>query len=151
MNRATPQYLDQAGIARMIPHQGPMCLLDTLESWTPSKIHCRAVSHSSRDNPLRTASGLLAPAAIEYAGQAMALHGALVAPSDSGPQPGYLASVRSVRLLEPGLDDVSGALHIRAERLAGDARSMSYHFEVSDDRGRVLVDGRATVVLNAPI
>ena len=49
------------------------------------------------------------------------------------------------------LDDVIGTLHVRAERLAGDARQVLYRFEVVDDGGRRLVDGRATVVLNTPL
>lgn len=148
---AVPATLDHAGIARRIPHQGRMCLLERLVSWSAQEIHCAAVSHARHDNPLRTASGLLSPCAIEYAAQAMALHGALLAPPEAGPTPGYLASVRNVRLAVPRLDGIAGALQVRAERLAGQARQVLYRFEVSDERGVLLVDGRATVVLDTPL
>ncbi|CAN5372267.1 phosphotransferase [soil metagenome] len=143
--------LDHAGIAARIPHAGSMCLLDSLQEWSATEVHCVATGHADSNNPLRTRSGLLAPAAIEYAAQAMALHGALVCASPDGPAPGYLASVRKVRMLAARLDDIDGALHVRAERLAGDAKLVSYNFAVSDARGKVLVDGRATVVLNDPL
>ena len=69
--------LDRAGIAARIPHAGSMCLLHALLDWSATTIACSAVSHRDADNPLRDAHGLPAAAAIEYAAQAMALHGAL--------------------------------------------------------------------------
>lgn len=144
-----PAMLDRAGIAERIPHRDRMCLLDRLVAWTTDGIHCASGTHREADNPLRSAGGLLAPCAIEYAAQAMALHGALVAPPEDAPTPGYLASVRQVRLAVATLHDVPGDLQVRATRLAGDARQILYQFSVSDDAGRTLAEGRATVVLNA--
>ncbi len=146
-----PATLDHAGIAARIPHQGAMCLIDRLESWTPLTIHCSAQSHRDPANPLRVAAMLPAPCAIEYAAQAMALHGGLVAPPGVVPAPGYLASVREVRFAGLRLDDVAGALQIRAERLAGDHRQLLYHFTVGDEQGATLAEGRAMVVLNTPV
>jgi predicted hotdog family 3-hydroxylacyl-ACP dehydratase len=70
-------------------------------------------------------SGLLAPVGIEYAAQAMALHGALNAKPGVDGRPGFLASARSVRLHVARLDDVAGALIVQVEhagrrRAAGD-------------------------------
>lgn len=144
----TPTTLDHAGIAQRIPHAGRMCLLDAMHGWTPTTIRCSARSHHDHDNPLRTAGGLLAPCAIEYAAQAMALHGALVAPAGAAPTPGYLASVRQVRLAVPQLHDLPGDLQVEAERLAGDERQILYAFRVSDAAGGAVAEGRATVVLN---
>ena len=149
-----PATLDRAGIAARIPHHGRMALLDALAGWSGDAIHCTATGQADPAHPLRTAGGLLAPCAIEYAAQAMALHGALVAEAAGGaavlPSPGFLASVRGVRMAVVRLDEVAGTLQVRAERLAGDARQVLYRFEVTDDGGRRLVDGRATVVLNTP-
>ena len=75
-----------------------MCLLDEMLHWDRERIACATDSHRVADNPLRSRSGLQAACAIEYAAQAMALHGALVAPAGAGPQAGYLASVRGVKL-----------------------------------------------------
>ncbi len=148
---AAPATLDRAGIALRIPHSGTMCLLDRLESWSPGEIHCVANNHTRADNPLRSASGLLAPAAIEYAAQAMALHGSLVAPPGTAPSPGYIASVRNVRFAALRLDIVAGDLQIRATRLAGGANEVMYAFSVRDLAGVALAEGRAAVVLDSPL
>ena len=144
-----PATLDHAGIAARIPHSGRMCLLDRLLSWSPTEIVCSATSHTASDHPLRAAAGLLAPVAIEYASQAMALHGTLCAAPGSPPTPGYLAAVRGVNLRVPRLDTAPGTLRISATRVAGDAGQALYTFAVRDQAGAVLVDGRATVILNA--
>lgn len=146
-----PQTLDRAGIARRIPHSGSMCLLERLESWDTEAIHCTTTTHAQADNPLRTDSGLLAPNAIEYAAQAMALHGGLLAAQGSAPSAGFLASARNVRLAVARLDDVPGALQVRATRLSGDERQILYAFTVAADDGRMLAEGRAVVVLNTPL
>jgi predicted hotdog family 3-hydroxylacyl-ACP dehydratase len=94
---------------------------------------------------------LLAPNAIEYAAQAMALHGGLLAAPGSTPSAGFLASARDVRLSVNRLDDIDGALQVRARRLSGDARQILYEFALQDDTGRMLAQGRAVVVLNTPL
>jgi predicted hotdog family 3-hydroxylacyl-ACP dehydratase len=146
-----PQRLDHAGIAARVPHAGSMCLLDRLLSWDATSIECRAISHRDAANPLRGHDGLLAVCAIEYAAQAMALHGGLSAPEGSAPRPGYIASVRSVQASVARLDDIDGELVVTAERLAGDASQVLYAFDVRDEAGRSLVTGRAAVVLNTPV
>ena len=57
--------------------------------------------------------------------------------------------LRSVRLRVARLDDVAGDIQIRAERLAGDTRQALYSFAVHTEAGALLVEGRATVILNA--
>ena len=146
-----PQMLDRAGIAQRIPHSGSMCLLERLESWDADAIHCTTTTHAQAGNPLRTESGLLAPNAIEYAAQAMALHGGLLAAEGSTPSAGFLASARNVKLAVARLDDVDGALQVRAKRLSGDDRQVLYEFTVKADDGRSLAEGRAVVVLNTPL
>jgi predicted hotdog family 3-hydroxylacyl-ACP dehydratase len=146
-----PATLDHAGIAARIPHAGTMCVLDRLLRWDEAEVVCSATSHQAGDNPMRTASGLLAPVLIEYAAQAMALHGGLLAPPGAGATPGYLASVRGVRFTVLRIDDIAGALQVRVQRLAGDDRQVMYAFEVHDDSARLLAEGRATVVLNTPL
>jgi predicted hotdog family 3-hydroxylacyl-ACP dehydratase len=143
-----PTTLDAAGIAARIPHSGRMCLLHQLLQWSADSIHCGAISHLDADNPLRSGSGLTAATGIEYAAQAMALHGVLSAAPGAAPQAGFLASVRGVRLWVPRLDEVPGALHISAQRLAGDASQAMYAFQLHNAAGDALVEGRATVILN---
>ena len=99
---------------------------------------------------MRTASGLLAPCAIEYAAQAMALQGALCAGAQAPPAHGMLAGVRGVRFAQARLDRVPGRLQVHATRLAGDARQLQYDFVVADEAGTVLAQGKATIVLAIP-
>jgi len=146
-----PQTLDRDGIAARIPHSGSMCLLERLERWDAESIHCSTRAHLLPDNPLRTAGGLLAPNAIEYAAQAMALHGGLLAAEGSAPSAGFLASARNVRFSVARLDEVAGPLQVQARRLSGDTNQILYEFAVHDSAGHVLAEGRAVVVLNTPL
>jgi predicted hotdog family 3-hydroxylacyl-ACP dehydratase len=147
----SPATLDHDGIAVRIPHQGRMCLLESLLDWSADEIRCRITNHADPDHPLRSAGGLLAPVAIEYAAQAMALHGALAAAPGSAPRPGFLASARQVRLHVPRLDEAPGPLTLQSVRLAGDGTQALYRFTLHDAERRLLVEGRAAVVLNTPL
>lgn len=147
----SPQTLDHAAIANRIPHSGTMCLLEALVAWDDHDIHCTTTTHSHPDNPLRTASGLLSPNLIEYAAQAMALHGGLLAAEGSEPSAGFLASARNVRFATERIDDIDGALHVHARRMSGDVNQILYEFDVKDAPGRTLAEGRAVVVLNTPL
>ncbi len=147
--------LTRDGIAALIPHSGTMCLLARLDAWSLQHIACAATNHRDADHPLRTRRGLLAPAAIEYAAQAMALHGALIGQAAGTPaSPGYLASARGVQLHVLRLDDLPAAavdeLRIEATRLAGDVRQILYAFTLRH-ADRLLAEGRAAVVLNTPL
>jgi predicted hotdog family 3-hydroxylacyl-ACP dehydratase len=139
---------DHAWIAAHIPHQGSMCLLDAVERWNAECIVCRAVSHGDPEHPLRAEGRLGAAAGIEYAAQAMAVHGALLAEASASPRSGYLTSVRSVDLRVSRLDLQLAPLTIVAERLSGDSNHILYQFSV--ESGEVcLLSGRATVMLDA--
>ena len=147
--------LDHAAIEALIPHSGPMCLLEAMLSCDASTIRCTTTRHTDPAHPLRSADGLLAPAAIEIASQAMALHGALNAPDapdvpkGGAPRAGFLASARHLRLHVARLDEAPGPLQVSATRLAGDARQALYRFELDDATGRRLAEGRAAVILDA--
>lgn len=141
--------LDHAWIASHIPHQGSMCLLDRVEAWDKEKIECRASSHRAAGNPLRAHGQLGIACGIEYAAQAMAVHGALLAPADSTkPRVGYLVSVRGVTMAVTRLDDIHTDLLITASCIMGSEHNILYQFSVGAD-DRLLLEGRAAVVLNA--
>jgi predicted hotdog family 3-hydroxylacyl-ACP dehydratase len=140
--------LDRRWIEAHIPHQGSMCLLEHVVSWDDDGLHARALGHRSVAHPLRAHGRLGAAAGVEYAAQAMAVHGVLLAGDGRPLGVGYLASVRAVRLHVDRLDDVEAPLDVRVQRLSGDDGLMLYAFDVSAT-GRVLLDGRASVVLDA--
>jgi predicted hotdog family 3-hydroxylacyl-ACP dehydratase len=151
----TPETLDRAGIAALIPHRGPMCLLERMTSWSETRIECIAVGHRDPKHALRSRSGLLASAAIEYAAQAMAVHGALCAnAAGDRAAPGSLASAREVRLACLRLDDLPIAspdeLVVSAERLAADRSRILYAFALSHG-GIELASGRVAVILDAAL
>jgi predicted hotdog family 3-hydroxylacyl-ACP dehydratase len=134
-------------IAAMIPHAGTMCLLDSGLSWNARSIRCMSRRHGRHDNPLRRADGTVGAASgIEFAVQAMATHGYLVAAGAGRPLEGYLVSLRDVRLRTARLDRIAGDLIIDAERLMGDMRCALYRFALASE-GAELVSGRATVLL----
>ena len=139
---------DRAWIERHIPHQGTMCLLHGVLDWNANRVRCLSRAHRSLDNPLRARGRLGAVCGIEFAAQAMAVHGALLAPEpDFEPRVGYLASVRSVELFASRLDDIEGDLIAAADRLGGDDSTLLYRFALSAGV-RPLVTGRATIVIN---
>ena len=149
-----PPTLDRDAIARRIPHQGSMCLLDAVLAWDDEQIRCQATSHRSPEHPLRAHGRLGAACGVEYAAQAMALHGALVGegrgdPGGTAPQRGgYLAGMRNVMLHVDRLDTVELPLSVQAQRITGDDNTVLYSFAVHAGE-RPLVTGRAMVVLDA--
>ncbi len=126
-----------------------MCLLDHVEAWDQQRIRCRASSHRAADNPLRAFGRLGAACGIEYAAQAMAVHGALLTPAgSSSARVGYLVSVRGTQLRVPRLDDIAADLLVEATCITRSENNILYQFSVSA-AGRLLLHGRAAVVLNA--
>jgi predicted hotdog family 3-hydroxylacyl-ACP dehydratase len=126
-----------------------MCLLDCVETWDQQCIQCRASSHRAIDNPLRAYGRLGAACGIEYAAQAMAVHGALLAPpASTRARLGYLVSVRGTKLHVPRLDDIAGDLRVEATCITRSENNILYRFSISAAE-RTLLEGRAAVVLNA--
>ncbi len=168
----TPPLLDHAAIAARIPHAGRMCLLDRVIAWDEDGIVCESDGHRTDDrdrrrdgpHPLARDGALPATAAIEYAAQAMALHGALIgerAATAAGaavdepaggfigrePARGFLAGLRSVRLGCRWIPSSGPSLTIRARRFAGDSVQVLYDFDV--EAAGPIAAGRAGVILDA--
>ena len=137
----------RAGIARLIPHAGSMCLLDGVVDWDESRIRCVSRSHLALDNPLRAGGRLPAICGIEYAAQAMAVHGGLNGKTGGRPRAGFLASVREVSCRRERLDDLDGNLFVEATRVLGDEARVIYEFRLWVGETEVL-SGRAAVVLD---
>jgi predicted hotdog family 3-hydroxylacyl-ACP dehydratase len=141
--------LDRDWIAGHIPHQGSMCLLEEVLSWDLQKIACRSLSHRAPDNPLRAYGRLGAACAIEYAAQAVAVHGALLqCPPATGSGFGMLTSARRVEFAVDRLDDLSPELTVSAQRLHSDAVSALYSFALNDGE-RLLAQGRLSLLHGA--
>ena len=159
-------HLDRTWIEQNIPHHGRMCLLDEVMEWDAQHIRCRSGTHRLPDHPLRSQGRLGVACGIEYAAQAMAVHGALAAgalahgASSAGAlrrlsgkgrsEVGFLASLRDVRLHVLRLDDIESDLICDALLVAGDHGSALYEFALtSESPPQRLLSGRATVVFDA--
>lgn len=121
-----------------------MCLLDEVLSWDASHIVCRSRSHLAQDNPLRSNGRLRVVCGVEYAAQAMAVHGALL--SSEPVVAGHLVSIRNLKLNTPYLDGSDDALTVDAKRLMGGSDGLVYEFIVATQKN-TLLSGRATVSL----
>ena len=143
--------LDRAWIEAHIPHKGRH-----VSAGRGRRVGCGAHQlprqRSSRGRTPAASHGRLGIACgIEFAAQAMAVHGALVGdalePREgpvSKPLAGNLASVRGVRLHVARLDDVQSVLICDARRIAGDRGSILYEFELRSAT-TPLLSGRAAV------
>ena len=98
-------------------------------------------------HPLACDGRLDAICCIEYAAQAMAIHGGLTATKYKRPRAGYLASVREVICYVDRIDTLAGELEVEATLRAGDLAGAVYDFVVRCGTTTVL-RGRATVVID---
>lgn len=133
-------------IRELVPHAGAMCLLEEVLEWDATSIACRATSHRKTSNPLRTSDGLAAVVGVEYAAQAVAVHGNLTSEDSQGPKLGYLAALRDVICSVERLDIEKGDLVVRANQVAAESGRLLYDFRV-ESGGRELLRGRLSVVL----
>jgi predicted hotdog family 3-hydroxylacyl-ACP dehydratase len=137
--------LNQNNIEALIPHSGAMSLLNKVLKWDEEHIICLANSHRDKHNPLRKENILSAVCGVEYAAQAMAVHGALARQDRSEtPRPGYLASIKHLDLLVSRLDNIESDLTIDAEMLLKDKEFLIYQFRVFSEC-QDLLSGRAII------
>jgi predicted hotdog family 3-hydroxylacyl-ACP dehydratase len=137
---------ERDAIAALIPHQGTMCLLDRVIEWDKDRVVLATSTHRAADNPLRLDGRLRAVHLCEYGAQAMAVHGGLCAQADGETaRPGFLVSLRDVKLQVDFIDQLSGELIVSAQRLMESAASWQYSFEVMH-AGEKIANGRAAIM-----
>ena len=133
-------------LCSLIPHSFDMCLLDRVESWNDEEIVCYSRSHLSLNNPLRRDQTLSSIHLLEYAAQAMAVHGGLESRAQGIKMTeGYLAALRDVNIHICDLDDIKNELRIKVEKIMSQEGNMIYTFSVSHEATK-LASGRSTVV-----
>lgn len=140
--------IDQSEIRPLIPHAGDMCLLSGVNWWDATHIACIAHSHRDPANPLARNGKTGALCGIEFAAQAMAVHGSLTGLVGQRPRAGLLVSVRDVEARAEYLSDYREDLQIDAEQLMAEESSVCYSFTLHAGE-KELLRGRATVVLDA--
>ncbi len=141
-------YISADGIYERIPHSGAMRLLDCVVSWDDTSIECWATSHTDPSNPLRENGILAGLHALEYAAQAVAVHGSLMMPDrrQDKPELVYVATFRGVEMRPGALDQIAGpTLTITASLVAALSNGWSYEFSVAS-QAVVLARGKTAVV-----
>jgi predicted hotdog family 3-hydroxylacyl-ACP dehydratase len=139
--------LDRTGIEHRVPHSGAMCLLDAVSRWDATRITCVACAPCSM-HPLSRDGIVPAIAAIEYAAQATAVHGALL-DTQVLPRAGVLAKLSKVVLHTRCIQVDGGPLSIHAELLSYGTSGCLYSFEVAQESQRI-AEGRLLVAF-APL
>jgi len=122
-----------------------MCLVDEVVEWDRNSVRCRASNHRQAGNPLRVGDELPAICALEYAAQAFALHGLLVAEEFGEQAPDssrvFVAFIKELDLHVMRLDDCDGDLRIHGQVVFRQSGSAVYRFEIRDVT-RLLVSGQ---------
>jgi len=139
--------IDRNWIVAAIPHQGTMCLLDAVVEWNDERIVCIATSHRDPCHPLAIDGIVGIAAGVEYAAQAIAVHGALLSAKTITAKAGYLTSIRDVKWQRERLDDLPGDLTVQAERIAGSDVTLLYRFSVAA-MDEILLTGRASILID---
>ena len=141
--------LGRNDIEALIPHRGAMCLLERVIEWDSEHVVLATATHRAADNPLRSGGQLRAVHLCEYGAQAMAVHGGLTAQAKGQTaRPGFLVSLRDVKLNIDFVEQLAGELNVTAHRLLESATSWQYSFEIRHD-GCVLASGRAAIIAQA--
>lgn len=138
--------IEHEELCSLIPHSFDMCLLDRVESYDDNTITCLSRSHLEETNPLRRNETLSSIHLLEYAAQAMAVHGG-INDREKGLKmsEGYLASLRDIKIELCEIDKLQEELRIVATKILSQGGNMIYSFTVNSETN-TLVSGRATVV-----
>lgn len=137
------QKLNHFEIAQRLPHAGSMCLLNEVIQSDETSLIAQAISHRNIDHPLRIDGTISTINGIEYAAQAMAVHGSLLSEQA---QSGYIASVRNINILTPVLPEKEQPLVINVIQLMSNENGFTYQFDISCEQ-QSLISGKITVFL----
>jgi predicted hotdog family 3-hydroxylacyl-ACP dehydratase len=133
-------------IARLVPHQGRMCLWQRVVEADARRIVVQAFDHRDAGHPLRHRDRLHAVHLCEYGAQAMAVHGGLCAGANGdAARRGLLVALRGIVLHRVRIVDLDGALTGEAQLLVESENGAQYAFVVRH-AGEVIAEGRAAVI-----
>lgn len=134
-------------IKSLLPHGPSMQLLDQVIRFGPEELVAITNQHRDVNHPLRRSCGTLPVSiGIEFAGQASAIHGALLEGDESTkPRQGFLVMARDVSWRIARLDDLSTELEIRVQLLSRNDQSAMYQFHLCTQSQSPLMAGRMAV------
>jgi predicted hotdog family 3-hydroxylacyl-ACP dehydratase len=127
-------------IAELVPHAGPMCLLDRVVAHDGAETRCRA--DLAGRALFRDATGRVpAFVALELMAQCAAVHGGLAARARGlPPRPALFLGARRVVLAADALPP--GMLEVRATHVRGESGLVALDATVSTADGRSIAAGR---------
>ena len=130
----------------LLPHAGTARMIERVLRWDANGIVAATTRHRAADNPLRRNGRLASVHLVEFAAQAVAIHGGLRNAADGKPpQPGLLVSARDVRTTRDHIDDLPGEIEIEAQALMINEASWQYSFTVTH-AGVVIASGRVAAM-----
>jgi predicted hotdog family 3-hydroxylacyl-ACP dehydratase len=130
-------------IEQRLPHAGKMSLLNKIIIVDKYTLTAQAKNHLEPHNPLSIKGKINSINGIEYAAQAMALHGSLLSAKVSV---GYIASIRNIELKSPFFPKINEPLQIHVVKLMGNKTGFTYQFDVQCQQIE-LISGKITVFL----
>jgi len=133
--------LQRSDIARLIPHSGGMCLLDSVARFSAEELVCTSISHRDPDNPLCEGGELPVLALVEYAAQAAAVHAALVGAGIGDERIALLGAVRDIACAHGSVTTGIAQLWITATALLQTEDGAIYRF-IAEGDGAALTGGR---------
>ena len=142
--------LNAETICALLPHAGGVCQIEGVSECDAERIVCSTEAQRRPDNALRRDGRLTVHAGIEMAGQAMALHMALLdnerAEDGARPRQGMITRLNGVSWTVERLDTLDGPLTISAHCQAMAGQMARYAFALEHDNDRLL-EGSASVLL----
>jgi predicted hotdog family 3-hydroxylacyl-ACP dehydratase len=143
MAKGMKSILNASEIEQCLPHAGKMSLLESVIETSQRHLKASAISHYQQDNPLLLNGQLSIIHGVEYAAQAMAVHGFLL--SDSRAK-GYIATLRSINMSVRYFPNRTFPLMIEVEQLIRHKQGFTYQFIIHCEQTR-LISGKITVFL----
>ena len=128
-------------IEDLLPHRGPMRLLDAVNRWSPDGVTCQATVRP--ENPFVRDGRLLEVAHLELLAQGAAAHITLSDPFRR-PVRGYLVAARDLTFSEEAGVPLGAPLEVEVREVARLGAFASYEGEVRH-RDRVLARGSVRV------
>ena len=137
-------------IGALLPHAGTARMIERVLRWDGDHIVAATARHRAADNPLRRDGRLAAVHLVEFAAQAVAIHGGLRnAAEGRPPQPALLVSARDVQVTCDYIDALPGEIEIEARVLMINPSSWQYEFTVSH-AGAAIASGRVAAMAQDP-
>lgn len=137
--------LDRAEIGRLIPHSGPMVLLDHVVSHDDTDILCTTLSHRRTGNPLSRNGRIPSVCGAEYGAQAAAVHGPLAEGREM--RPGHIVLLRDLIWNRPYLSDIEATLEVRAQCILRNSSNLAYRFVLTAE-GSEIISGEIGIILS---